>query len=228
MVLRNIIIFGDLAIDTRFVLERAGASIDPFRLPPRIFEAERYSVTIAGQEYALYNTAGLPSPGPGGSSLQAREVLGNLHRLIRSFDGGINLLIYAVRTDKPTPDNFSLFFDYLCQRDAPIILVQTTHQPSDVALFKLVLTLDGADWESDRVNLQKAIVKYLKKNPKVIDPTERFKLTARGSWKLLEKGANWSLADCRDALKFTFVKHGFFSEKDADEQCESIVESIKK
>ena len=224
MVPRNVIIFGDQAIDRRFVLERAGAS-GPLGLPLRIFETERHWVTIADQEYALYNTVGLPISG---ADSKAREVLGNLHRFIRSFDGGINLLIYVVRRDKPTSNNFHLFYDYLCQKDAPIILVQTTHQPSDVDWFKLVLTLDGADRESDRVNLQRAIAKYLKKNPKSIHPAERFERTARESWKLLEKWANWSLADCRDALKFTFEKHGFFSEKAADAKCESIVESIKR
>jgi hypothetical protein len=228
MVLRNIIIFGDPAVDRHSVLELAGASIDPFRPPPEIFETERYSVTISDQEYALYNTAGLPSSGAGRSSLRAREVLGNLYRFIRSFDGGINLLIYVVDMDKPTTSNFKLFYDYLCQHDTPIILVQTTHQPPESDWFRLVLTLDGAEPESDRVNLQKAIARYLKKNPKSIHPTERFEVTARGSWKLLEKKANWSLADCRDALKFTFEKHGFFSERDADAKCESIVESIKK
>jgi hypothetical protein len=226
MVPRNIIIFGDPAIDRRFVLELAGASLDPFGLSPRIFETQRHSVTISDQEYALYNTAGLPSTGS--SSLQAREVLGNLYRFIRAFDGGINLLIYVVRTDQPTTSNFRLFFDYLCQQDAPIILVQTTHPPSEFMWFRLVLVLDGADPESDKVNLHKAIAKHLKKNPRFISPMERFETTARGSWKLLESKASWSLADCRDALRFTFEKHGFFSEKDASARCESIVESIKK
>jgi len=84
--------------------------------------------------------------------------------------------------------------------------------------------LDGADPESDRVNLHKAIARQLKTTPKSIHFTEQFEVTARGSWKLLENKANWSLAD---ALKFTFEKHGFFSGRDADAKCESIVESIK-
>lgn len=225
MVIRNIITFGDPAIDRNFVLELAGASPDHHSLPPKIFETHRHSVTISEHQYALYNTAGLS--GSGSSSLQAREFLGNLYRFIRAFDGGINLLIYVVHTDKPSSSNFRLFYEYLCQQDAPIILVQTTHMPSDLSSFSLVLTLDGVNPESDKVNLRKAITKHAKKHPKVIPPIERFELTASESWKLLEKIAEWSLTDYRDALKFTFERYGFFSENDAHAKCESIVESLK-
>ena len=230
MVLRNILIFGDPVIDRRFVLERAGISFDPNAPLPRIFETQRHFVTISNQEYALYYTAGLPSSTAARSSLQAREVLGNLYRLIRAFDGGINLLIYVVRANKPSPSTFRLFYDFLCREDAPIILVQATDSPTNPVLswFKLALTLDGTDPENDKINLHKAIAKCLKKDPKVIPPIERFEQTARESWKLWEKIANWSLADCRDALKYTLKNHGYFSEKDAEAKCESIVESIKK
>ena len=221
-----IIVFGDPAIDRRFVLELAGASLDRFGAPSRIFETQRHFFTISDQEYPLYNTAGLPSVVS--SSLQAREVLGNLYRFIGTFDGRINLLIYVVGTDKPSDSNFRLFYDYLCQQDAPIILVQTTHPPSELSWFRLVLVLDGADLESDKVNLRKAIAKHLKKNPKFISPMERFETAARGSWEILERNASWSLADCREALKFTFQNYGLFSEKDAYARCESIVEGIKK
>ena len=228
MVLRNIIIFGDPAVDRRFVLERAGVSFDPNAPLPRIFETQRHFVTIANQEYALYYTAGLP--GVGISLLKAREVLGNLFCLIRALDGGINLLIYIVHKEEPSAITYSLFHEHLCQRDAPIILVQTTDSPTNPILswFKLALTLDGTDPESDKVNLHNAIAKCLKKIPKTILATDRFEQTARGAWKLLEKITGWSLADCRDALKFTFKNYGYFSEKDAEAKCESIVESIKK
>jgi hypothetical protein len=231
MVCPNIIIFGDPAMDRGFVVSLlTRASPHPFGLSPRVFQTQSYSVTISNQQYWLYNTAGIPSSGTARSSLQAREVLGDLYRFIHAIagDGGINLLIYVVRTDKPTSSNFKLFYDYLCQQDTPIILVQTTHTPSKLSWFKLVLTLDGANRESDKVNLHTAIDKHVKKTPKSMPLMERFESTARGCWKLLEKEASWSVADCRDALKFNFKNYGLFSEKDADRRCESIIKGFQR
>jgi hypothetical protein len=139
----------------------------------------------------------------------------------------VHLLIYVVRTDKPTSNNFRLFYDYLCQQDVPIILVQTTHTPSDVSWFDFVLTLDGVNPESDKVNLHNAITKHLKRNPRVVSCPQRFESAARGCWKLLAKEASWSLTDFRDALKFNYKKLGCFTEDGLDTICERIIEDFQ-
>ena len=220
---RNIIIFGDPAIDTRFVVELAGPSwlkpFDPFR---SVFKANTYHIDISGQRYWLHHTAGLPSSRTARSSLQALDVLRNLHHFIHTFDGGVHLLIYVVRADKPTSSNFKLFYDYFCQQDTPIILVQTTHTPSELSWFNLVLTLDIADPESDKVNLHKAITKHLDRNPKSIPLMERFEPAARGCWRLLEKEAGWSCADFGDALKVIFKQH-----HDGDRRCQRIIKDFQ-
>jgi hypothetical protein len=138
----------------------------------------------------------------------------------------VHLLIYVVRTDKPTSDNFRFFYDYVCQQDAPIILVQTTHTPSELSWFDLVLTLDGADLESDKVNLHKAITKHLNRSPKFIPRTDRFESAARGCWKLLRSEASWSLVDFRDALRLTY-KHRWLTQRAVDTICESITENVE-
>jgi hypothetical protein len=147
-------------------------------------------------------------------------MLENLYFLTRMFDI-VDLLIYVVRTDTPTSSNFRFFYDYFCQQDTPIILVQTTHTHSELSWFKLVLTLDGADPASDKANLRKAITS---RNSEFIRYVERFESTARGCWKLLEKEASWSLADFGDALNVIFKKHG---EKDRAKRCERIIESCQ-
>ena len=225
MVDRNIIVFSDPAIDTGFIVKLAGfpwqPAFDPFC---GVFKPVYYDVVIDDQRHWLIHTAGLPSSRTGRSSLQAPEVLENLYSFIRRFSE-VRLLIYVVRTDKPTSKNFRFFYDYLCQQDAPIILVQTTHTPSDLTWFDLVLTLDGADPESDGVNLRKAITKHLNRNPMFISYTDRFEWAARGCWKLLAKEASWSLADFRDALKF---KHkGNLWLTDVDARCERIVKHVQ-
>jgi hypothetical protein len=229
---RKIIVFGEPAIDTGFVVKLAGASrLRPFDPLRSVFETKLYDVTISNQQYWLYHTAGIPSSRTGRSSLRAPEVLENLYSFISLF-GPVHVLIYVVRTDKPTSNNFRFFYDYLCQQDAPIILVQTTHTPSELSWFNLVLTLDGADPESDRVNLHKAITKHLNRNPKSTSDKDRFESAARGCWKLLAKEASWSLADFRDALKLNYKKYRWLTEKDVDTRCERIIEpflmSLKK
>ena len=105
----DIIVFGDPAIDTRFVLELAGASdLEPFDPLRSVFETELYDVTISDQRYRLLHTAGIPSSHTDRSSLQAPEVLKNLYYSSDWFSK-VHLLIYVVRTDKPTSKNFSFF-----------------------------------------------------------------------------------------------------------------------
>jgi hypothetical protein len=228
MVSGNIIIFGDPAIDTGFIVKLAGASyLYPFRYRLRsVFKRDFYPVTISDQQYRLHHTAGIPSSRTGRSSLQAPDVLENLYYLIHQFDS-IELLIYVVRTDKPTSNNFRFFYDYVCQQDVPIILVQTTHTPSELSWFDLVLTLDGADPEIDKVNLHKAITKHLNRSPKFIPQIERFESAAKGCWKLLVKEAGWSLADFRDAFRLTYEKNRRFTENEVNARCERIIQHVR-
>jgi hypothetical protein len=230
MAYRNIIIFGDPGIDTRFVVELAGGcQLNLFDPLCSIFKTNCYRAT--NRRCWLHHTAGIPSSRTGRSSLQAPEVLENLYSFIRRFSG-VDLLIYVVRTDKPTSNNFRLFYDYICQQDTPIILVQTTHTASEVSWFDLILTLDGANPESDKVNLHNAITKHLERNPSVMSCPQRFESAARGCWKLLAKEASWSFADFRDALKLNYKKFGYFTWNGLDTICERIIEpfqmSLKK
>jgi hypothetical protein len=224
---QNIVVFGDPAIDTRFIAELAGVSyispFDPFR---SVFETKFYHVTIDDQPYTLFHTAGFPSSRMGRSSLQAPNVLEKLYYFI-PLVGSINLLIYVVCADKPTSSNFRFFYDYVCQQDVPIILVQTTHTFLELSWFNLVLTLDGADAESDKVNLHKAITKHLNRNLKLMLPINRFESAARGCWRLLGKEASWSFADFRDALKLDYKKNGWLTKNGVDAMRKRIIERVQ-
>jgi hypothetical protein len=230
MVSRNIVVFSAATTDRRVVLKLAGALDANDPSPSRIFETRKHSVTISKQQYVLYDTAGFPDSEE--LSLGAREVFGNLYRFICMLDGGINLLIYIVH-DQPSPNNLKLFHDYLCRRDSPIILVRTNpnHPLSIPDGFNhlSVLPLDSAVPDKDRTKLlQNTITNQVKKNVKMMQPLDRFESTARESWKLLEQVARWSLADCRDALKATFMEDAFLSEKDANARRVNIAEHIRK
>jgi hypothetical protein len=225
---QNIIVFSDAAIDIRFIAKLFGASIpyinssSPFH---SVFEPRFCRVAIDGRDYFIHHIAGIPSSRMGRSSLQAPEVLKNLHCLTRSFNQ-VHLLIYVVRTDKPTSNNFRFFYDYLCYQNPPFILVQTTHTPLEVSWFDLVLTLDGADPESDKVNLHKVITKNFNRSITFVRCSMRFEAAARGCWKLLGKEASWSLADFRDALKLDYQGVQWLTEKDANAICKGFIEQV--
>ena len=135
--------------------------------------------------------------------------------------GVVHLLIYVVRADKSTSSNFRFFYDSLCQQDTPIILVQTTHTPSELSWFNLVPTLDGADPESDKVNLHKAITKHLNRNPKSIPHIERFESAVRGGcWRKKLAGL----------LQTSAMPSRLFSrtvKRDGDTRCGRIIESYQ-
>jgi hypothetical protein len=142
------------------------------------FSAVYYALCNSFNRYWLCHTAGIPSSRMARSSLQVPDILENLYSFIEMF-GVVHLLIYVVHMDKPTSSNFRFFYDYLCQQDTPIILVQTTHAPSELSWFNLILTLDGTDLASDKVNLQKAITKHLNRNPKFVPLIKRFESAVR-------------------------------------------------
>jgi hypothetical protein len=234
MVTRNVIIFGDPLIDRRFLLKLLGISVtwNPNVLPLlTIFETQTHLVNTNRNQYVLYNTAGLHSDV---SNLEPRELLRNLHRFTRAIDGGINLLIYVI-DDNHSVHNICLFHDFFCRRDAPIILVTSNSHPpsrseSDKYLprFAAVLTLTGANLESDKHDIQETISMNIKRDPKDILPIDRFEMTATRSWQLLERAAGWSVPTWQDALKATLMEEAFFSDQDASAKCQDIADYIKK
>jgi hypothetical protein len=95
--------------------------------------------------------------------------------------------------------------------------------------FKVVLTLNGPNLESNRVSLQEAISRHIKKRDlKDVPPIDRFEVTAIKSWKLLERAAGWCIPKWLEAFKATLMQDAFFSEQDAAAKCQHVAEYIKK
>ena len=235
MVFRNIVIFGDPSVDRRFIFKPLGirsvtwnANIIPLLM---IFETQIYSVTTSRNKYKVYDTAGLHSDV---SSLEPRQVLGSLYRFISAFDGGIHLLVYAV-DDKYSVNDVKIFYDFLCRRNVPIILVTSNpHLPSmsrsvnNLPHFKDILILKGDNPENDRDRLQEALSTHIKRDPKEILPMNRFEMTIVKSWKLLERAAGWTIPQYRDAIMATLIDEAFFSEQGAAVRSQYMADYIKK
>lgn len=256
---RNVIVFGDpqcAAVVSKLVVDSIAGSPAPVigtdspatdtdTDPPAsvtstdrdktVFNTRKHLVTSSGSNhrYIFYETIGLPESNP--TKIVPALALSNLHRFASVLAGGINLLIYAV-SDKPSKKNYELFNEYVCDADAPIILIRTdpalpsnfkrdeVQYERDGYRFKQVLILRG----TDMATLRRDITKSLNLSPKVILPMDRFEQTAMKSWNLLEKEAGWKLKECRDALKKTLMEDGLFSEESANTKYKEVADYIQK
>jgi hypothetical protein len=91
--------------------------------------------------------------------------------------------------------------------------------------FEVVLTLTNPESEND---LRRAISMHIKRDTKNTPPIDRFAMTAKRFLEFMESSAGWSISDCRNAFKATLMEDAFFSDRDAEVRCESILGNIKR
>ncbi|KAG1731274.1 P-loop containing nucleoside triphosphate hydrolase protein [Suillus lakei] len=94
---------------------------------------KRHPVTISGQRFNLFDTAGL-GEGPAGTVPAAeakKQLKGLLHQLMssRSPSDGIGLLVYCVSSRATAPPAlvraYNTFYSRVCRKKVPIVLVVT-------------------------------------------------------------------------------------------------------
>ncbi|KAH7867817.1 uncharacterized protein C8R40DRAFT_995507, partial [Lentinula edodes] len=89
------------------------------------FENKSYSVTIERQEYRLYDTTGLDEGTVG--TVVSKDALVKLYHLLRDLQGdGISLLVFCLRAPRITEiaqKNYFIFYEVLCQRKIPIVMI---------------------------------------------------------------------------------------------------------
>lgn len=90
------------------------------------FDNRMHNVTLNGEAYQLWDTAGL-NEGEGGT-VPHQEAIAMLYRLLKRLDNGISLLVFVMRAprmkDSAQP-NWTLFHEIICQQKVPIIAVVT-------------------------------------------------------------------------------------------------------
>lgn len=90
------------------------------------FENKDFPVVINGQEYRLWDTAGLSEGNEG--KVPHKEAVRQLYRLLKKLDGGISLLLFVIRAPRmrdSAPYNWRIFYEIICQKKVPIIVVVT-------------------------------------------------------------------------------------------------------
>jgi hypothetical protein len=94
------------------------------------FENESYETRIDGMPYRIYDTVGL-NEGEGGRVPHWKAIQG-LYKLIRELDG-VSLLIFCIRgrIRDNAHANWLFFFDAICDKKVPIIVVSTCWEHED-------------------------------------------------------------------------------------------------
>ncbi|KAG2145196.1 P-loop containing nucleoside triphosphate hydrolase protein [Suillus clintonianus] len=87
-----------------------------------------HNIDFDGKSYTVFDTVGLEQP-----HLDVSDYLDsveNAYRLIKELDrqGGIDLLLFCIRAGRVTAtiqSNYRLFYEFLCEKKVPIVLVLT-------------------------------------------------------------------------------------------------------
>ncbi|KAF8645364.1 hypothetical protein AX16_007867 [Volvariella volvacea WC 439] len=90
------------------------------------FESHCYQVSIFGQTFNIWDTAGLEEEQRG--TVPNMEAIVKLYGLLRSLEDGVNLLIFCMRAPRMSesaPHNWSLFHDIICDKKVPIVVIVT-------------------------------------------------------------------------------------------------------
>jgi hypothetical protein len=252
----NVVMFGEPDVSRKAIIDLAiEQDIKDDYVLQDVFDSRRHTTQISESRYHFYDTAGLYDNhrllGAAESMPDPETALKNLYQLVFNMTGGVNLLIYVVRAT-PTTGNYKLFYEFLCQRKVPIILIvtdpiATLPGKADQMVFQsmhqlhlirpihshhvenLPSPLRTKDSGKKKENaLRTAICKLAQTPGWKLQPLDWFTSTAMLSWNLLERSAGWSIVTSEDALRITLKDKAGFSARDVEREMEMVKDYMKK
>ncbi|KAG1904909.1 P-loop containing nucleoside triphosphate hydrolase protein [Suillus fuscotomentosus] len=128
---RNIVLFGASGVGKSSVLNlMAGKEVAKTSLGMKCctLHWQDYAIDFDGESYKVFDTVGLEEP-----QLSVDDYLSsveNTYALVKELDrqGGIDLLLFCIRAGRVTAtlqSNYRLFYEFLCEKKVPIVLVIT-------------------------------------------------------------------------------------------------------
>ncbi|KAJ8596408.1 P-loop containing nucleoside triphosphate hydrolase protein [Rhizopogon salebrosus TDB-379] len=128
---KNVVVFGEQGSGKSSVINLMAGSDRAETSPgtePCTMQWQEYPIAFDDRVYKVFDTAGIEDP-----QLDMKEYLDiivNAYNLITKLnqEGGIDLLLFCVRAGRVSTTlqtNYRLFYEWLCEKKAPIVLVLT-------------------------------------------------------------------------------------------------------
>ncbi|KAF7978165.1 hypothetical protein HWV62_1350 [Athelia sp. TMB] len=127
-VARNVVIFGETGAGKSSVVNLiAGRVLADVGSSARgcTFKSASYEDRVGDMVIRMHDTVGLNEGQEG--TVSARDAIIELYQLIKGLKEGISLLVFCIRgrIKDTTKQNYRMFFEGLCQKQVPIILLVT-------------------------------------------------------------------------------------------------------
>jgi len=90
------------------------------------FESRSFDIDVLGHPTTIWDTAGLDEGDAG--RIPKSEAIVLLYKLLRSLSDGVSLLMFVMRAPRikgSVPQNWKLFYEIICQKKVPIVIVIT-------------------------------------------------------------------------------------------------------
>jgi GTP-binding protein EngB required for normal cell division len=125
----NVIVFGETGVGKSSILnmlEGGSEATVSDQATGVTFSNRSYEKTIKGTTFRVLDTVGLNEGAMG--TVAAGEAIKGLYTLIQQLEDGVNLLVYVMRAPRipyALQQNYEVFFEILCNRRVPIVIVIT-------------------------------------------------------------------------------------------------------
>jgi GTPase SAR1 family protein len=128
---KNIVLFGETGAGKSSVVNLM-AGFDQAKTSPDMgrctMQWQEHPVAFGEHVYKVFDTIGLEEPQLGMN--EYLNIIANAYSLIKKLndEGGIDLLLFCVRAGRVTANlqtNYRLFYEWLCEKKVPIVLVLT-------------------------------------------------------------------------------------------------------
>jgi predicted GTPase len=128
---KNIVLFGGTGVGKSSVVNLMAGKVTARTSPDTgrcTLQWKEYPVDFDGCTYKVFDTCGIEEPRLG--TKEYLDIIVDAYNLIKKLknEGGIDLLLYCVRAGPVTatlPTNYRLFYEWLCEKKVPIVLILT-------------------------------------------------------------------------------------------------------
>jgi len=134
---KNVVLFGETGVGKSSVVNLMAGKEVAFTSPDMgrgTMQWNKYSITFDKHKYDVFDTIGLEEPELG--MKEYLDTILNARNLVMELDnrGGIDLLLFCVRAGRVSAtiqNNYRLFYEWLCEKKVPIVLVLTGLERED-------------------------------------------------------------------------------------------------